>query len=142
MRRTLTLICQIILGGIFIWSGLSKVIDPAEFAVYVANFQLLPDWLILPTAYLLPWLELLSGLALVIGLASRGGAFWAVVMLAVFTAALTINSFRGLDVACGCFGSLDAGGTTEALIKNLVLLPFAVVVFWLLNRKQKATMVL
>jgi len=131
----LALALRIILGGLFIWSGLAKVLEGPEFITSVANFLLLPDYLVVPVAYFLPWLELVCGAALVTGLAARGGAAWLTLLLVLFTLGLSINEWRGLDVDCGCFGATASSGTTGALIKNLILLPLSAAVLYLVFRQ-------
>ena len=99
---------RVLLGVVFIIASAHKIMFPADFALDVYRYQLLPDALINPVAILLPWLEFVVGL--VIMFSSRfkdAAAAWILGLLAVFTVAIIINLARGLDVACGCF---SAGG--------------------------------
>lgn len=52
---------RFILAVVFIWSGISKVIEPQSFAVIIEAYGLLPDELIMAVALFLPTLELLVG---------------------------------------------------------------------------------
>ena len=53
-------------------------------------------------------------------------------MLAMFAAAMTINIFRGINVACGCF-SVDASAGHMGwinIVRNVVLIILACVVLF------------
>ena len=56
------------LSGIFIYSGLMKLMDPQRFAEVISGFGLLPHALIFPAAILLPILEVVAGVGLVFSL--------------------------------------------------------------------------
>jgi uncharacterized membrane protein YphA (DoxX/SURF4 family) len=63
-----SLASRIILGGIFIYAGVIKILDPAGFARDVSNYRMLPDLLVNPFAVVLPWIEVLAGLSLLLGI--------------------------------------------------------------------------
>jgi uncharacterized membrane protein YphA (DoxX/SURF4 family) len=94
---------RIALGGVFCFSGIIKIADPAGFALAVYNYHILPAGLVNITAILLPWVELVAGACLVLGLWMPGGALIVSGLLFVFLTALGFNLARGLDIACGCF---------------------------------------
>jgi uncharacterized membrane protein YphA (DoxX/SURF4 family) len=99
------LAARLILGGVFIFSSLDKIIHPAAFAEAVYNYQILPDTLITLTAMILPWLELILGIFLVLGLWLPGAALLINLLLVTFFGALVFNLARGLDINCGCFST-------------------------------------
>ena len=59
---------RLLLGGIFVWASIYKILDPTAFAGVINNYQLLPDALINGFAVTLPWLELVLGVFLIFGL--------------------------------------------------------------------------
>ena len=86
-------------------SGYHKLLYPADFAVSVYRFHLLPGFLVNVAALYLPWLELVCALCLLFIPRYRGAALWIVlIVLAGFTAAIGINLWRGSVFGCGCFG--------------------------------------
>ncbi len=86
-------------------SGYHKLLYPADFAVSVYRFHLLPGFLVNVAALYLPWLELVCALCLLFIPRYRGAALWIVlILLAGFTAAIGINLWRGSVFGCGCFG--------------------------------------
>jgi len=124
---------RVVIGGVFLYSGYIKIIDPASFAKNVFQYQLLPDTWINITAMMLPWLELICGSALILAPRfRRGAAAWITIMLVIFTSAIAISLYRGLDITCGCF-STDPNAAKigwKKIIENLLLLAMSAVVFW------------
>jgi uncharacterized membrane protein YphA (DoxX/SURF4 family) len=131
--RPLQLLARLVLGGIFIYASLDKIVHPQEFARIVANYGILPDFLVTLPALVLPWLELVAGLCLVSGLWARSAAFLLSLLLLAFILALGVNAIRGIDVSCGCF-STSASDTENAYVlifrDLLILLPGLVIIFF------------
>ena len=94
-----------VLGVVFIYASVHKIIDPAAFAQAVYNYQILPDGLVNMAALVLPWLELFLGVFLIIGLWIPGAAVISTLLFLTFMAALSYNLVRGLDISCGCFST-------------------------------------
>ncbi|HNY70014.1 MAG TPA: MauE/DoxX family redox-associated membrane protein [Syntrophorhabdus sp.] len=107
--QTLLAAARMALGAMFVYAGVTKIIDPAGFAMSVYNYHLLPGWLVNITAIMLPWVEVAAGTSLVLGLWTQGGALITAGLLLVFTLALGFNLSRGLDIACGCFSTSASG---------------------------------
>ncbi len=133
--KWLPVIARLIVGGVFVVAGALKILDPGAFAVDVANFRMLPHPAVNLIAITLPWVELVAGVLMVIGVWSRGSALVITAMCVLFLIALTQALARGLDVRCGCFGTVEARkvGLT-AIAQDVVLLAGAV---WLLIRSDK-----
>lgn len=137
-NRYLFLFCRVLLGGIFIASGLIKIIYPVEeFAAEISQYALLPGWSIMAFAMVLPWIEFISGLLLVSGVWVKFNSAIIGLMLIMFIIAIAQAMVRGIDLAsCGCFGNLFEIGETpgQVLAKDLLLLLPAV---YLLFAKTK-----
>ena len=97
-------IVALIIGGIFIYAGVIKAMDPVGFANDIDNYKILPWALTVRLAFYLPWLEILCGLAVILGLLYRGGLLILTVLVSIFIVASVIAKARGLDITCGCFG--------------------------------------
>lgn len=93
----------LILGGIFLYAAIPKVLDPRPLVTIIWGYRILPAGPINLVAIYMPWLELAVALGLISGFLRRGAAFWAFFLLTVFQAALLVNALRGVNVACGCF---------------------------------------
>src|SRR4029453_8553084 len=66
-------IVDVIIGGIFIYGGAIKVIDPIQFANDIDNYKILPWTISVGLAFYLPWLEIFCGLALILRRLYLGG---------------------------------------------------------------------
>lgn len=121
------------LGGIFLYAALPKVLDPRPLLTIIWGYRLLPAGPINLVAIYMPWLELFVALGLVSGILRRGAAFWAFFLLTAFEAALLINAFRGVNVACGCFSQSaeDVHNAWFLVLRDLPMwLAAAVLVFF------------
>lgn len=109
----LSLVSRLVLGGVFLYAGASKVLDPGGLAASIRSYELsLPEWFVTLSAHSLPLLEILLGAYLVVGLFTRPAAWAANLLTILFTLALLQGALRGLEIDCGCFGS-SAGETSN-----------------------------
>ena len=150
-------ILDFVLAGIFIFAGLSKILDldrliadlqrlqfasaladlrnlslasPAEFASGIDNFKILPWPVSVALAFYLPWLEIFCALALVFRFLYRGALAILSASIVVFTLATIAAKVRGLDITCGCFGHASQHWSFPAhLATNLAILT-GLVVLW------------
>lgn len=109
-----SLLCRLILGAVFAYAGISKILDPGGLAASIRSYGLgLPEWFVTISAHGLPYLEVLLGLYLIAGLFSRASALATNFLMVVFIVALVQGALRGLQIDCGCFGSAasSAGGS-------------------------------
>jgi uncharacterized membrane protein YphA (DoxX/SURF4 family) len=122
-RNILWRIIDFIVAGIFIYAGVLKVLDPAQFAHDVNNYRILPWTLSVALAFYLPWLEILCGLGLIFRFLYRGALSILTVLIVVFTLATIAAKLRGLDITCGCFGHASQHWSLPAhLATNLAIL--------------------
>lgn len=102
-----------IVGGLYVWMGLQKAVDPVGFLKLVHQYELVQSPLLLNLiAATLPWFEVMCGLLLVLGVAVRGTALLSVAMLVPFTwlvlhRALALHAgsdlpFCAIKFDCGC----------------------------------------
>ncbi|ROO29352.1 MauE/DoxX family redox-associated membrane protein [Salinisphaera orenii] len=98
-----------------------------RFARQIEDYALLPKWTIGAASRLLPIAEVLVALALLVPALRPVGAIAAAVLLAVYTAAITINLIRGRrDIDCGCSGpGLERPLGVPLIVRNAVLLAMA-----------------
>jgi hypothetical protein len=97
-------ILDLIVGGIFIYAGVIKALDPVQFANDIDNYKTLPWFISVRLALYLPWLEIFCGLAVIFRFLYRGGLSILTALIAVFIGATVAAKVRGLDITCGCFG--------------------------------------
>ena len=56
---------RLIMGVLFIYAGVGKIIDPLGFAASIFNYKLLPEAIVGIVAVVIPWLETVAGTALI-----------------------------------------------------------------------------
>jgi putative oxidoreductase len=129
MRRAALIAARLVVGAVFVVAGALKLRDPLGFANDVANYQLMPALAPLLAATL-PALEIVVGVALLALGAPwrRAAALCAAAMMAMFTVAAGSAYARGLDVACGCFGSTGGAVGWTTVVRDLALVGAAVLV--------------
>ncbi len=122
------LLMRLILGGIFIYSGFSKLTAPLEnFITAIEGYQFLRPELVRPIAFFLPWLELIFGAFLLTGFLTRSSAVVLALFSAVFISLLTRSLILKLPITeCGCFGARISFTPHQALFLDSGLFLMAV----------------
>jgi len=122
----ISFILRIIIGGIFLVSGLAKISDPVRFLFTLREFRLFPESIVPFTAVFLPWLEFFLGLSVVLGVLYRTSALMLAGLNILFIIALGSVIVRGFEVDCGCFGlvadilKLPDMADWKAVVRNVI----------------------
>lgn len=98
-----------LVAAIFIFAGISKALNPENFARDIDNYRMLPYVLVTTMAIILPWLEILCGVLLIIGTWRNGASFLLLILTLMFLVAMSSAILRGLDITCGCFAMTVEG---------------------------------
>lgn len=132
LLRTINLPLRVYIGGIFLFACFYKILDPGEFALSIASYQLLPLGFINIFAITLPWVELAAGLGLVLGFRPRESSLLIAAMFIAFIIAISSALARDLVISCGCFASsaAEAEMTTGTLARDLVWFAATVYLFF------------
>ncbi len=130
---------RLVVGGVFIWAGLLKILDPLEFAQNIANYRVFSPALSLLAAIVLPWLEILCGVLVIFGIFRSASSLLLSGLLAAFLVLIMVTIFRGLDVDCGCFGSLGRHVDYSLLLTDIVLLYLTLNIFVSSLSRRSAT---
>ncbi len=130
----------VILGVVFVYAGALKAWDPLRFAHDMQNFHIVPWSLGVRLAFYLPWLEILAGLALLSGILRPGALAILSALMIVFIAATISARLRGINLDCGCFGSVGKGlsFTSHILIDGAILAGLIVLVVVSLRDARRA----
>ncbi|TQM75975.1 putative membrane protein YphA (DoxX/SURF4 family) [Thermopolyspora flexuosa] len=99
-----TTVARLVLAGVLIVAGWSKMGAPALSIQAVKAYELLPEAVAEIVGYVLPILEIVIGLLLVIGLLTRMAAIATAVLMLAFVIGIASAWARGLNIDCGCFG--------------------------------------
>jgi len=99
------LLARLLLAAVFLVAAIAKLRDPAGSRKAVGDFGM-PAALASPFAFMLPFAEIAVAVALVPTASAWYGAAGALVLMAVFTAAIIVNLLLGRRPDCHCFGEL------------------------------------
>lgn len=125
-------ILGVVIGGIFVYAGAVKALDPVQFGLDIDNFKILPWFASVRLAFFLPWLEILCGLALVLRFPYRGGLSVLSALVLIFIGATVAAKVRGLDITCGCFGHTSQHWSfTQHMAIDLTIFFALAALFWI-----------
>ena len=121
-NRTALLLFRLVLGGLFVYAGAIKALEPLDFAQSIRNYDIVGQALSFFAALVLPWLEILAGVFLIAGVWTRGAALVISGLLVFFIALTVVTMVRGLDIDCGCFGAVDRKAGVGVILEDLAML--------------------
>ncbi len=128
-----------IVGIVFVFAAVGKIVEPELFARSILRYQLIPVSAVNLVAILLPWIELFVGMALLLGIRTKAAALIAGGLLVVFTVAIASAWARGLNIECGCFTQAAAVSTVslQKIAENVGLIVGAIVAYLTAPQSQQ-----
>jgi len=135
-QKILHIIC-IILGAVFLASGLGKVVDTASFGNLIAEYGL--GWLQV-SAPIIVLAEIALGLCLILYVKPKIMSLISFAMLVVFTLAFTYGHFKHGVTDCGCFGTLKINQNDNILFfyaRNMLLIGLSLFVWFFSGNQEK-----
>ena len=150
MKNSILWICRVLVGVLFIFSGLVKANDPVGFGIKLDEyynvfaehwhwtaFLFKANWMLdsvnLQAAFLTT-LEVALGIALLLGIWKQATAWLLLLLIAFFTWLTGYSAVTGSVTDCGCFGDFIKLTPLQSFYKDLVLLFLIVIIFLLRNR--------
>lgn len=132
--RILKIISRIIIGLLFIFSGVVKAIDPLgsayKFHDYFQAFHIgFLNSLSIILAILMCTAEFISGFSVLTGLRQRTGILGALILMIIFTPLTFILALTNPVSDCGCFGDAIHLTNWQTFGKNVILIGLAFVLF-------------
>jgi uncharacterized membrane protein YphA (DoxX/SURF4 family) len=139
-RRTLAIALRVALGAMFVYAAWAKLrIHWVFFAGAIADYKILPSWMVEPLARTLPWAELAIGILLIAGVLLRPVALAGTALLAGFFALMVRSYVMHMEISCGCFGPTGDPISWKTLVRDGAFLAVSAVVTWNAFRKRKTT---
>lgn len=127
---------RIVLGLVFMFSGVVKAIDPVGTQIKIADYLYafgmggtVLDSTLLILACLLAGFEILIGAYLTLGVFINGTSLIALVMVVVYTPLTLYLAIKNPIQDCGCFGDAVVLTNWQTFGKNVFLLLLALIVF-------------
>lgn len=141
-KRIALTIIRIILGVIFLLSGIGKLINGADAQYLVELLATKFYWLIEYSSLIVTStsvIELVLAVFLLWGRYLKWALVGTLLMLLGFSSVLSYFYFQGMSVEnCGCFGAFGfASGLEFTLIRNLVLVLLIIGAFVLMRVRKK-----
>ncbi len=135
LMNLLRAFCRVVLGIVFILSGLLKVIDPIggslKIKEYLTAFHLgFLDFVSLPVAVLFASAEFVLGVAVLKGLRMKLACRVALYFMAFFTVLTLYSAIFSPVEDCGCFGEAIHLTNWQTFFKNVVLILCATFIFF------------
>ncbi len=103
----MSLIARLLVGGVFVYSGWSKLIHPSqEFQYVIEQYQAFPSFAAQLLSHTIPWVEFIFGVFLALGFVRFLSARILAALCIAFLSLLGSAVWRKIDLSnCGCFGS-------------------------------------
>src|ERR1051325_8508604 len=127
-------VSRVIVGVLFIFSGLIKANDPLGLSYKIQEFFEIWGWhalndFSLALSIIMITFEILAGVAVLVGW--RMNLFsWLLLLLTIFFTFLTGYAlFSGKVKECGCFGDCIPLTAQQSFIKDLILLALILLIF-------------
>ena len=119
---TLAIIVRVLLAFVFLRAAWHKARDLPHFRAQLQAYHLLPAALLPALSWLLPFVELVLACTLPVWVWPLP-PYLAGGLLALYTAALAINLWRGReDIDCGCGGASEQAISWALVVRNTFLI--------------------
>ncbi|MBI4458845.1 MAG: DoxX family protein [Acidobacteria bacterium] len=118
-------VCRLVLGGLLVFAGYTKLRNLLLFEMAVDTYRLLSPAGVIVVARTLPWLEVGLGALLLSGWKMKYVSSFTALLLGGFLLTMVITYSRGIDANCGCFG-FGERISTLTLARDSVLFAMAV----------------
>jgi putative oxidoreductase len=129
-RRRLGHVGRVMLGTIFLLSGIAKGLTPGEFTQQVAGYGILGPRLSSLAAPALIVFEIVLGVALVCAARPILTATASILLLLVFIGIEAYGLWGGRTEACGCFGAYSNRTPAEVIGEDLLFAVLGVAAIW------------
>lgn len=119
----LTLFSRVVVGGILIFAGASKLGNIDTLIEEINKYQILSGGVASAYGHALPFVEIILGVAILFGLFLTLSSFVTWLLFMSFTIAKIAAIVKGLDIEiCSCFGPSVSLLQTQSLALDFVLL--------------------
>lgn len=125
------IVLRILVGGVMIFAGGSKLIDMPGMAESIDNYRILPSAWVNIAAVIMPAIELVAGICLITGVWIDGALLIVTGLFVVFIAAIQSAIWRGLNIECGCFGLSDSEIVGVRVLIRDALFILAAIPIWI-----------
>jgi len=134
--KNFLLFLRLLMGVVFIASGMSKIISPGDFGKIIYSYNLVSKEWVVMLSLIIPYTELSLGLMLILNLHVRLAGAVLIFMLVLFTGVSAYQYALGKVNDCGCFGKLlKRQNDWKLILENSVMLVILGCMLFLENKK-------
>ena len=135
---------RLILGYIFIYASISKIVNPLEFSNQIDLYKATPLIINNMIALIIPWIELLIGLGLILNRNIKGSIILSIILLIIFIILLSQAYYRDISLDCGCFGTASmktdlelSADMLKRIWEDIIFLCMSLYLYFIYLFKQK-----
>lgn len=115
-KNLVTISSRILLGGIFLYTGIFKISNPQEFLQAVENLFVFPSSVLKIIIYIVPIIEIILGILLITGVWVKAAALLSSILIVSFISITIFSTFRGELNQCGCFPKNSLFNSSNPLV--------------------------
>ena len=155
MAIPIQFLSRFILGYIFLYASIDKIVNPIAFSSNIDNYHISPIYLNNIAALIIPWIEFIIGIFLLFGCFRfinvvkdrinirylekyvKASSLISIFLLIFFIFILSQAYYRGIDVHCGCFKSVSSLSSSNLkyemlnrIIQDIIFLGLAIIVYF------------
>ncbi len=119
-----------LLGAIFIFSGIVKIIDPVLFYRDIMEYKIFPRPVAIAGTLFMPWLELFCGILVLFYSFRKPASLLIAAMNLFFIIIVSIVLLKGIRPECGCFGPFSEEASVGLIIRDLIFLAMSLFLFF------------
>jgi len=112
---------RIFIGGLFLYTGATKLADVAGFSESIAAYGILPAFLLPCAAFGLPVMEFMTGFGTLLN--RRWAILGTLAMMMLFVGVLGYGVAAGLEIDCGCFSTHNKAAAQKSEPESILDFP-------------------
>ncbi len=130
--QTLAQISQVLIGTLFVVTGVFKICDLKKFYITVVKYGALPRQLTKPAAYSQPFIEVIIGIGVLLPYEPFWSSLAALTLLVVATGFVLFALLKNKKIDdCGCYGAIvKVPVTWKKAVENIIWIALAVILVW------------
>ena len=136
MKVWIQRVLRLIIGGIFVYASLDKIVRPDRLAEIIMNYQILPFDMVNISAIWLPYLELLVGVFVITRVWLRACSLLLIGLSFLYISAILSALTRHIPLVCGCFSVSSQSFKTWGSLWQEFLLLLGCILLWATTRKN------
>lgn len=131
-------ILRVVLAGIFLAAGGSKILEPMLFQAVIQSYFAMPASLALVMAIVVPWIEIMAALSLLFNWKTLYSSGLIAGMSLFFFGLMAINYGKELPFGCGCFGFNGAELVSiYHVARELIIFSLAAMLFYMTKNGER-----